>query len=41
MSRFFHTSFGLRYLYANLKELQGYCEIKEFIIQTRAIDIIE
>ena len=40
-ARFFHTSFGLRYLYANLKELQQYCEIKEFIIQTRAIDIVE
>ena len=40
-ARFFHTSFGLRYLYANLKELQACCEIKEFIIQTRAIDIVE
>jgi radical SAM superfamily enzyme YgiQ (UPF0313 family) len=40
-ARFFHTSFGLRYLYANLKELQDCCEIKEFIIQTRAIDIVE
>jgi len=40
-ARFFHTSFGLRYLYANLKELQSCCEIKEFIIQTRAIDIVE
>lgn len=40
-ARFFHTSFGLRYLYANLKDLQQYCEIKEFIIQTRAIDIVE
>lgn len=40
-ARFFHTSFGLRYLYANLKELQQYSEIKEFIIQTRAIDIVE
>ena len=40
-ARYFHTSFGLRYLYANLKELQGFCEIKEFIIQTRAIDIVE
>lgn len=40
-ARFFHTSFGLRYLYANLKELQDFCEIKEFIIQTRAIDIVE
>jgi len=40
-ARFFHTSFGLRYLYANLQELQQFCEIKEFIIQTRAIDIVE
>jgi len=40
-AKFFHTSFGLRYLYANLKELKECCEIKEFIIQTRAIDIVE
>ncbi|MCI2284185.1 B12-binding domain-containing radical SAM protein [Colwellia sp. MSW7] len=40
-ARYFHTSFGLRYLYANLKELQHFCEIQEFIIQTRAIDIVE
>jgi len=40
-ARFFHTSFGLRYLYANLKELQDFCEIQEFIIQTRALDIVE
>ena len=40
-ARYFHTSFGLRYLYANLNELQKHCEIKEFIIQTRAIDIVE
>jgi radical SAM superfamily enzyme YgiQ (UPF0313 family) len=40
-ARYFHTSFGLRYLYANLKELQQFCEIQEFIIQTRAIDIVE
>lgn len=40
-ARYFHTSFGLRYLYANLKELQEYCEIQEYIIQTRAIDIVE
>jgi len=40
-ARFFHTSFGLRYLYANLQDLQHCCEIKEFIIQTRAIDIVE
>ena len=40
-ARYFHTSFGLRYLYANLKDLQEHCEIQEFIIQTRAIDIVE
>ena len=40
-ARYFHTSFGLRYLYANLQELQKFCEIQEFIIQTRAIDIVE
>jgi len=40
-SKYFHTSFGLRYLYANLKELQQDCEIKEFIIQTRDMDIVE
>ena len=40
-ARYFHTSFGLRYLYANLNELQEFCEIKEFIIQTRALDIVE
>ncbi|WP_111977470.1 B12-binding domain-containing radical SAM protein [Algibacillus agarilyticus] len=40
-AKFIHASFGLRYLYANLNELQQYCEIKEFIIKTRAIDIVE
>ena len=40
-ARYFHTSFALRYLYANLKELQQFSEIQEFIIQTRAIDIVE
>lgn len=40
-AKFIHASFGLRYLYANLKELQPFSEIKEFTIQTRAIDIVE
>jgi radical SAM superfamily enzyme YgiQ (UPF0313 family) len=40
-ARYIHASFGLRYLYANLKELQDCCEIKEFTIKTRAIDIVE
>ncbi|KMT64327.1 B12-binding domain-containing radical SAM protein [Catenovulum maritimum] len=40
-AKYIHASLGLRYLYANLKELQANCEIKEFVIQTRAIDIVE
>ena len=40
-ANFIHASFGLRYLYANLKELQNCCEIQEFIINDRAIDIVE
>jgi len=40
-SKFIHASLGLRYLYANLKDLQQCCEIKEFVIQTRPIDIVE
>jgi len=40
-AKYIHASLGLRYLYANLKELQGCCEIKEFVIQTRPIDIVE
>jgi len=40
-AKYIHASLGLRYLYANLKELQPNCEIKEFVIQTRPIDIVE
>ncbi|MDA7745729.1 B12-binding domain-containing radical SAM protein [Psychromonas sp.] len=40
-SKYIHASLGLRYLYANLKDLQPICEIKEFVIQTWAIDIVE
>jgi len=40
-AKYIHASLGLRYLYANLKELQSSCEIKEFVIQTRPIDIVE
>jgi len=36
-----HTAFGLRYLYANLGELQSIASIKEFTIQQRPIDIAE
>lgn len=40
-AKYIHASLGLRYLYSNLQELQSHCEIKEFVIQTRAIDIVE
>ena len=40
-SKYIHSSLGLRYLYANLKELQDNCEVKEFVIQTRPLDIVE
>ena len=40
-ARFIHTAFGLRYLYANLHELQGSCELLEFNIKQRPVDIAE
>jgi len=40
-SRYMHTAFGLRYLYANLGELRASACIEEFTIQNRAIDIAE
>ena len=40
-AKYIHSSLGLRYLYANLKDLQPYAEIKEFVIQTWPIDIVE
>jgi radical SAM superfamily enzyme YgiQ (UPF0313 family) len=40
-AKYIHASLGLRYLYANLGELQSECDIKEFTINTRAIDIVE
>lgn len=36
-----HTAFGLRYLYANLGDLQSSARIEEFTIQQRPIDIAE
>lgn len=36
-----HTAFGLRYLYANLDELQDQAVIKEFTIQERPLNIVE
>ena len=40
-ARYIHTAFGLRYLYANLGELQSATELIEFGINQRPIDIAE
>ena len=40
-ARYFHSSLGLRYLYANLEELQEATAIREFIINQRPLDIVE
>ncbi len=40
-SRYIHASFSLRYLYANLGELQPQSSIVEFTIHDRAIDMVE
>ncbi|HHJ35329.1 MAG TPA: radical SAM protein, partial [Gammaproteobacteria bacterium] len=40
-ARYMHTAFGLRYLYANLAELQSSAIIEEFTLQQRPIDIAE
>ncbi|MGZ4958480.1 MAG: DUF4080 domain-containing protein [Methylomonas sp.] len=40
-ARYIHTAFGLRYLYANLGELQACTELLEFGIQQRPIEIAE
>ena len=39
--RYSHSSIGLRYLYANLKELQTKATIKEYVINERMQDIAE
>jgi hypothetical protein len=40
-ARYTHTAIGLRYLYANLKELQERAVIKEFVIKTNITDALE
>ncbi len=40
-AKYIHASLGLRYLYANMAELKPQTQIKEFTIQTRAVDIVE
>ena len=40
-SRFSHSSLGLRYLYANLRELKPQAEILEFVINSSVQTIAE
>ena len=40
-ARYIHSAFGLRYLKANLGELESVCDIVEFTIHQRPIDIAE
>jgi radical SAM superfamily enzyme YgiQ (UPF0313 family) len=40
-ARYMHTAFGLRYLYANLGDLQPKAEIVEFTIQERPLNMAE
>jgi len=40
-ARYTHTSIGLRYLYANLKEFQSRTVIKEFVINSQVADAVE
>lgn len=40
-ARYIHSAFGLRYLYANLDELQPRTALLEFNIRQRPIDIVE
>ena len=40
-SRYTHTAIGLRYLYANLKELQDKAEILEFVINEQVQTLAE
>lgn len=40
-ARYIHSALGLRYLYANMGELQPHTQIQEFTINQRPIDIAE
>ena len=40
-ARYIHASLGLRYLMANMGELESQTSLKEFIIQSRPIEIVE
>ena len=40
-ARYIHTAFGLRYLQANLQELESHSCIREFTLHQRPLDIAE
>ncbi len=40
-ARYAHAAFGLRYLMANLGELQARAALIEFDINQRAVDVVE
>lgn len=40
-ARYIHSAFGLRYLHANLAELQDQCVIEEFTLESRPEDVVE
>lgn len=40
-ARYLHTSLGLRYLKANMGELEGDTTVREFVVDVRPIDIAE
>ena len=40
-ARYSHTSLGLRYLLANMGDLQSQTQIQEFVIGVRAADVVE
>ena len=40
-ARYIHSAFGLRYLHANLAEMQDQCVIEEFTLESRPEDVVE
>ena len=40
-ARYIHSAFGLRYLKANLGDLEDRCQIQEFTLESRPEDIVE
>ena len=40
-ARYIHSAFGLRYLHANLGDLQEQCVVEEFTLESRPEDIVE